>query len=62
MIFICIESDVNTDLVSGVNSASGSSTNLLELPPTLSTLPDTNGHDIQPEKKGIRRVLECNYK
>ena len=62
MLFICIESDTNTDLVSGVHSASGSSTNLLESPPTLSTLPDTNSHDIQPEKKGIRRVLECNYK
>lgn len=62
MLFICIEGDVNTDIVSRIHSTSGSSTNLLESPPTLSTLPDTDGHDIQPEKKGIRRVFECNYK
>ena len=55
MIFLCIESDVKTD--SRLHSASGSSTNLLESSPTLSTLPDTNGLDLQPEKKGIRRVL-----
>ena len=53
---------MNTDSVSKPHSASGSSTNMLESSPTLSTLSDTNGLDLQPEKKGIKRVLDCNYK
>ena len=61
MFIFCIGSDVNTDLVSKQHSASGSSTHLLESS-TLTTPSDTNGLNLQLEKKGIRRVLDCNYK
>ena len=61
MFIFCIESEVNTDFVSKQHSASGSSTNLLESSPTLSTPFDTNGLNLQLEKKGIIRVLDCNY-
>ena len=57
MLYHCIESDVNTDSVSKPHSASGSSTNMLESPPTLSTLSDSNGLDLQLEKKGIKEYL-----
>ena len=58
ILYHCRESEVNTELVSKQHSASGSSTNLLESPPTLSTLPDIDGLDLQPEKKGIRKALD----
>ena len=64
MLYHCIESEVNTDSVSKQRSDSCSSTKLSKspVPSTLSTLPNTNGLlDIQPEKKGIRRVLDCNH-
>ena len=62
MLCLCIESEVNTDLVSKPQSASGSSTNMLESPPTLLTPSDTDGLELQPKKKGIIRALDCNYK
>ena len=63
MLYHCIESEVNTDSVSKQHSDSCFSTKVSKspVPSTLSTLPNTNGLDLQLEKKGIRRVLDCNH-